>query len=516
MTRTAIYVRLSRDREGSGLGVARQREDCEAQAQRMGWTVSRVLTDNDLSASSGKPRPGYAALLDGLRDGTYDAVIAWHPDRLHRAPIELEEFIGVVEERGAKVSTVKAGDFDLSTSTGRQTARIIGAIARGEVERQSERIKRKQDQLAAQGLPKGGSRAYGYGSNGMDLIPEEADVIRDAARRVLAGNSLTSVCRDLNSRGLTTTRGAQWVAQNLSRMLRSPRYAGLRQHKGEVVGAAAWPSVYDVQTYERLNALFDDPSRNSRTNPRRNVLLGILACSFCGESLGSGTRDGDSYYACFTGYRVGDERDRCGKVRIKASAVDQWVCELAHAVLRSPLLAEMMAGEPDVDTSGATEELETIRAKRQETAQAYAEGTLSLALMAQLEAQLAAREDAARKTLAQRRQSAVLAPLADPDTLADRWEGLDVSAKSAVLKLLFPAISVRKSKPGVRFHPSRLRVAWRDRPDYEAQDGRYDLRAALAEATDPAAREMALRRSWGLPAQVEDPDTLTRVAGALR
>jgi hypothetical protein len=41
-------------------------------------------------------------------------VVTWHPDRLHRAPRELEDFVDLVEATGATVATVTAGDTDLS------------------------------------------------------------------------------------------------------------------------------------------------------------------------------------------------------------------------------------------------------------------------------------------------------------------------------------------------------------------------------------------------------------------
>ena len=88
--RAAIYCRISEDRTGAGLGIERQEHDCRELADQLGWTVVEVFADNDLSAYSGTPRPGYQALLDALRAGTADAVICWHTDRLHRRPVELE------------------------------------------------------------------------------------------------------------------------------------------------------------------------------------------------------------------------------------------------------------------------------------------------------------------------------------------------------------------------------------------------------------------------------------------
>jgi DNA invertase Pin-like site-specific DNA recombinase len=59
--RAAIYTRISRDKEGTELGVQRQEQDCRALAERDGLQVVRVYTENDIGAStlSKKRRPEY-------------------------------------------------------------------------------------------------------------------------------------------------------------------------------------------------------------------------------------------------------------------------------------------------------------------------------------------------------------------------------------------------------------------------------------------------------------------------
>ncbi len=50
----AAYARISSDREGDGLGVERQLEDCERLAERRGWQIAERFVDDDVSAWSGK------------------------------------------------------------------------------------------------------------------------------------------------------------------------------------------------------------------------------------------------------------------------------------------------------------------------------------------------------------------------------------------------------------------------------------------------------------------------------
>ena len=61
---TAIYARISRDRAGNLLGVERQEKACRELAEAKGWVIGGVYQDDDRSAYSGKPRPGYIRLLE--------------------------------------------------------------------------------------------------------------------------------------------------------------------------------------------------------------------------------------------------------------------------------------------------------------------------------------------------------------------------------------------------------------------------------------------------------------------
>src|SRR3954447_11548242 len=208
--RAVIYTRMSRDRAGAGLGVDRQRHECVELADRLGWQIVSERSDNDLSAYSGKPRPGYRALLDDLEHGRATAVLVWHTDRLHRRPVELEEYINVCDPRGVITQTVKAGPLDLATPSGRMVARMLGSTARYEVEHMIERQQAAKLQAATSGRWKGGRRPFGYESDGLTIRQSEAAEIRRATDDLLAGMSLHGIARDWNARGVTTSTGGAW------------------------------------------------------------------------------------------------------------------------------------------------------------------------------------------------------------------------------------------------------------------------------------------------------------------
>src|SRR5207244_2654759 len=124
-----------------------------------------------------------------------------------------------------------AGDVDLATHDGRFHARILGAVARKESDDKSRRIRRKMDELAKAGkLSGGGSRPFGYEDDRLTIRKAEAALIRQAAQRVMAGDSLRAIVSDWNAAGHRTTQGKVWRPNVLRRVLVSGRIAGMREH----------------------------------------------------------------------------------------------------------------------------------------------------------------------------------------------------------------------------------------------------------------------------------------------
>ena len=211
MIRAAIYCRISQDRAGAGLGVTRQEEDCRALCERRGWAVVEVYADNDVSAYSGKPHPAWLQLIGDVQGGAVDALVGWHVDRLTRSPRELEDVIDLADKHSIELATV-TGEVDLSNPTGRLVARMLGAAARHEAEHKAERQKRQRRQAAEAGrVAGGGKRPFGYADDRVTVVDTEAAVIRECAARVLSGESLASICRDLADRGITTSGGKTWL-----------------------------------------------------------------------------------------------------------------------------------------------------------------------------------------------------------------------------------------------------------------------------------------------------------------
>lgn len=436
----AIYCRISDDQDGTGKGVARQQQDCLELADRLGWGVAGVYTDNDISAYRGKRRPEYERMLADLDAGAVDGVIAWHPDRLHRQPRELEHFIAAVDAAGAPVSTVTAGDLDLSTAEGRLHARITGAVARHESEHKSERIRRKALELAQAGkVSGGGTRPFGFEADRRTVRENEADIIRAAAAEVLAGGTLWGICNRWNDQGVATVTGARWTPQVLRRMLTSGRIAGWREHKGDLVAEAEWPAIISRADLERLRSLLLDPARQTNRRASRYLLTGGIArCGLCHAPLiargrGGGTR----------GYTCATQHGGCGRVRVAAEPFEDYVTAEVLKALDRPALWKGLAEaerKKGPDESAILEEIAADEASLEELAADYyvrkaVPKRSFLAAQGQLEARISANRARLSTTTGSRAMDTLKAHRGD---LAARWEELPIDARRAIVAAVLP------------------------------------------------------------------------------
>jgi site-specific DNA recombinase len=461
--RAGIYARISSDREGDGLGVARQIEDCERLAERKGWRIVERYVDDDVSAWSGKRRPQYLRSLHDLETGTIDGLLVYDLDRLHRQPSELESFIELCARlRLTNVASV-SGDIDLTTPDGQFQARILGAVAKKESDDKSRRIRRKHEEIAASGkVSGGGSRPYGYEDDKVTIRPAEAAIVAECAKRLLAGEPVRSIAADLIARGVPTSTGAEWSPQSLRRMLNSPRISGQRIHKGEIVATAVWPGIISVEDGAAIRALLGNPERRTNKAARRYLLGGILVCSHCGEKLVARPRSGGKRrYACAKGPGFSG----CGKTYINADEVERFVTQAALHRLDSKELkrSQERRQREAPDAQRWLSEMEEAQAQLDELAAAYGQRRFSLQEWLAAREPIEQRLTAARKQLARVSRTNVLdGYLGNSDKLRADWDSLDLSQQHTIVAAVVDSVIVGPARPGYnRFDESRLTPRFR-------------------------------------------------------
>lgn len=454
----AIYCRISSDVRGEALGVARQEADARKLCADLGWEVAEVFCDNDRSAYSRKPRPRYQDMLQAIRDGKVNTIVAWHPDRLHRQTRELVKFIDLVTDHRVEVQTVTAGRYELSTPSGRMNARLLGAVAEYESEHKSERIRRKLQENAAKGLHHGGSRPYGWCEDRVTVDPDEAEAIREAARLIIAGESVKATARALTDAGYRTSTGRPWLDVTVRTMLLRPRNAGLRIHHGKVVGDGQWEPILPVADFHKLGAILSNPAR--RTNPGRgrtvHLLSAIARCGVC---------DGPMVVGKSKPYKGRSKRIyRCRAAHIirDQAFVDDLVSRVVVGRFSMPDAADLMAQPDRADSArAAAVRVQVLLDRLNDVAEAHAAGTVTLAQLKAINARLLPELDQAQdESVSPANREDVLGDLVGAADPAAVWAKLSPARRRAVVDLLVE-VRIFPTKSGPNFDPTAIQIKLR-------------------------------------------------------
>jgi site-specific DNA recombinase len=468
--RALIYDRQSELDGADDLEVAsasrRRVADCLEYCKLKGHEVAGIYRDDDRSGFKGVRREDFERLLTDAAAGAGQVIVAWKLDRISRNRTDWNRVIDLTEQANIALASVNES-IDTSTPSGRALRDNIAVLTRMESENISLRVSRAALERARAGLPlAGGARPFGYADDKVTVVEAEAELLREAAARVVAGESLRSIARDFNNRGLRTAKGRRFTAANLGSTLTSPRLIGRRTYKGVEVADGRWPAILDVATFEQVRAILTSPARRTQIGrPPTYLLVGGLArCSIHLTPLQSRTRSDGRRYACDGGDR------EAGRVHLTVAAdpLEQLVTERVLDRLDGPGLARFLRdraknGDRELADQLVEDEkalVDLARARFVARPQEIDHGAY-LTIKAELEERITS----ARARLAQRARTSILAGVGpEPGALRAAWERWTLEQRREVLRLVIPEGVIVKptAKRGRLFDVDRVDIpTWR-------------------------------------------------------
>ncbi|WP_405538996.1 recombinase family protein [Streptomyces sp. NBC_00075] len=356
-------------------------------------------------------RPVFEGALEDLKRGIapngerVDGLIVYDIDRLTRDPRHLEDAIEVVEHHHRPIIDI-TGTLDLLTDNGRAMARVLVTMANKQSADTARRVRRKHKALREQGIPVGGSRPFGWQEDKRTLHPEEAKLLRDAARRLIEGATWHGIIAEWNREGITTPRGNRWTRAVLKELMRNPRLCGHRSYtisdidpetgretrhiavaqddEGKPV-VGQWQPILTVTEWQALLAIIGEgPIRGTGHNTRTYLGTGTLRCGKegCGALLralkaarSQGKPEGYFYYGCH-----GKSTGRgCGGIKIGGPETDELIGKLVIAKYEEEAAAREATVAPqtwskEADLANVREDiadLKQARRNRQISAERY-------------------------------------------------------------------------------------------------------------------------------------------------
>lgn len=452
------YLRVSIDRSGQERSTTDQHEDNERARARYSWAQGRTYRDTASASRYGrKRRDDFARLVQDLQSAEVfshgDVLRLWESNRGSRKQAEWASFLDLCQERGVRIYVTSHDRvYDLDNPRDRRTLDEDGTDAAYESAKTSLRILRDMAANAAKGQPHGRAQ-YGYRhvydpSTGNFLRREdEAGNIRELYDRLAARQSLRSIARDWEARGIRTRSGKVFTPEHLRSMALTAAYAGFRVHNpgvanthgrigaGGMVYPANWPALVDPGVFYTVQEFLTDPARNkgAQSRPGRAVhfLTGIGHCDVCGSKLAARRQDGRApTYLCHGK----------GCVRVIEPLLDAYVEDVLLTVLESEDVYAALVPQ-DADTgpalSAVRAELAGLHARHRELASAVAAGQLSALLASHAEPEILAGIQAAQAREQQLSTPRLLDGLITPGVdVRVRWRDTVLSTRREVARLL--------------------------------------------------------------------------------
>lgn len=285
-------------------------------------------------------------------------------------------------------------------------------------------------------------RAFGHTAGGQGVVEEEAAAIREAAGRVLGGETLSAVVRDWNERGLTTAAGGPWRVNSLSSLLVQRRLLGP-------------PAILDEETHGRLVTLHASRGKGERRATRRYLLTGLLRCWRCGGSMrGMPRTKGADLYVC-----PGPPHGGCSGTAVTADHAEEAVAAMVLDRLECAPLPS-----PVVASGDGARQLAEHRRRLSELGELWAGGEISRQEWLGLRRSVGERVDAAEALVAKEGRVASLRALRGTGgALRAQWPAMSIDERRVVVQAAVEHVVVLAAEPPRQiFRPERLQPRWVD------------------------------------------------------
>jgi len=322
--RVALYLRVSSEEQRERQTIQTQREFLSEYARVMELKVVDTYSDDGvLGTMPLQERPQGKRLLEDAEAGKFDTVLVYKLDRIGRTLLVIVEAHDKLAEFGVGLRSPHEA-IDTSTPHGRFAFQTLASVA--ELERENIRTRTRDGLHRAFRAGKYmGVVPYGYVANKdarLEIVSEEAEVVREIFGRIADGASLYAVAKELNEKhipppGRRYGSGKRrwqnkWAPTTIRNIVHQRAYSGV--HEVTLGGSERVerpvPAIIDPLFQEQAKATLAEGKRRNyqREGNRKYLLAGLVKCAICGygcsghATTSKGKRR--SYYTCITNFRA--------------------------------------------------------------------------------------------------------------------------------------------------------------------------------------------------------------------
>ncbi|MBU2330085.1 recombinase family protein, partial [Patescibacteria group bacterium] len=312
--RYCLYARKSSEaEERQALSIDSQVNEMLALAQREGLTIVDMYRESHSAKDCGQ-RPVFNQLLTDIREGKFDGILAWHPDRLSRNAGDLGAIVDLFDQK--KLLEIRTHSQRFTNNPNEKfLLMILGSQAKLENDNKSINVKRGLKTKCELGLwpsvaPTGYLNSKNKDQKGVVFVdPDRAPIIKELFNKVAnEGWSGRKIYRWLKDIKFLTRTGKPLTLSNVYCILNNHFYHGSFEYPKN---SGRW--FLGKHTPLISKELFDDVQKQLHLQiraPNRNkefAFTRLLSCGTCEsgvtaqekfKSLKDGSIAKYIYYGC--------------------------------------------------------------------------------------------------------------------------------------------------------------------------------------------------------------------------
>lgn len=300
MNVVALFRVSTEKQAAEGASLDAQERAYHVMAERQAWATVATFRGHESATQASSDRRVLQQVLTRIRAGGVDAVWILEQSRLTRGDqLEVALLMRELTENGVKV-LVNGVLRDPGSIDDSFMLAIQSLVDHTESRRIKERMARGKREKAKQGKRATGPAPYGYRNPRSDergatrgvlqIVEEEAAVVRRMFRMFAEGTSDYKIAKALNDLGIPSPRGTKWIQTSVRNVLHNPTYVGIQashvwvaEHPGSrrfhrdydnpdaVIIPDAHPAIIEQELWDAVRSRPKQPQ-----TPTPRMLTGLL------------------------------------------------------------------------------------------------------------------------------------------------------------------------------------------------------------------------------------------------
>lgn len=378
-----IYIRVStEDQAREGFSLGEQEEKLRQLCKYKGFEIFKVYKDAGISAKDMKNRPAFQTMLEDMKNGLINYIVAYKLDRVTRSVRDLEVLISTLEKYHCYLLCDR-DDVNTSTANGRFFVRMLTVLSQLEIEIVLERTKFGLNGAIKAGHIPGKCPLGYYRAQDKTLKIDNAtkDIVVRIFEMYLGGKSYQTIANILNKEKVLYPEVKHWIDSSINRIINNKIYMGdYERYKYD--NDRETELFMDVVPPIITRAMWEEVQKQKETNQRaycRNrvyIFFQKLVCPNCGQIMtckGTGGKKSKyMYYYCDTCklYYNEDEIENC--------LIDYILDLVEYDFHVKKYFYPILAEKKDDESRKIDEEIKKLQQQKDRLKKAYMNGILEM------------------------------------------------------------------------------------------------------------------------------------------